>query len=140
MSIRIGFVLALLFLTGCPYANPRTEVTYDWTGFRFHNSKDVVVDIDDLEIDPNTKIVKLKRLHIADNASDVRIANVQQIKAQTEQVQAITAMIQQQTQILASMAESVIPWLRPATSTSVTTPWGGVSTGTTPMPTTRPSP
>lgn len=139
--VRIVPVLAaLLFLTGCPYANPHTRVGFNvWTQcVEFDDTKDNDIEIDGLKVTPDTKQVTLDKLVIRNNASEVRRANVEQIKAQTEQVQAITAMITQQTQILAGMAQSIMPFLRPATSTSLSLPGGGGITHST-TPTTQPS-
>lgn len=131
----ISLAMCTVLVTGCPYANPRTEVGYSWAGFKFHNSKDVKVQIRNAKYDPASQRFEVEELIIEDNASDVRRANVEQIKAQTEQVQAITAMITQQTQILASMAQSIMPWIKPATSTGITIPGvGGITTSTTPVP------
>lgn len=67
-------------------ANPRTEIgTWSW---KFHNSKDVSIELDEASYNPQTKEGKLKGLQIIDNASDVREANVQQMVAMAEQIRA----------------------------------------------------
>lgn len=82
-------LVGLLLLTGCAYANPRTEVGYSpiW-GFKLHNSKDVSIKASKIEADSKNGIWKCDSLEIIDNASKVREANVLQMQAFVEQQRA----------------------------------------------------
>lgn len=130
--MRIFWLAMLLLVCGCSLpANPHTSVGVNpWSGtVEFYNSKDMAIHVEGVEYDNSTKAFKLAKLDIVDNASDVRRANVEQIAAYTEQVKATTAMMTQMTQSIASM----LPYVRPATTTSINTPWGGGTIGATPI-------
>ena len=77
-------LLAWLFgagVLGC--ASPRTTLQAGPFGsyFKFHNSKDVSVQMENVEVDPDTKRTKIGKMSIEDMASPVRLANVEQIRA-----------------------------------------------------------
>lgn len=128
-----GLFVALLCLTpGCSLpANPHTSVGFNpWSHtIEFYDSKDNEIEIAGLTYSRETGDFKLERMAIRNNASDVRRANVEQINAYTEQVKATTAMMTQMTASLASM----LPYLRPAVTTSINTPYGGGTISATPI-------
>ena len=93
-KIILGTIV-LLMVAGCGVeglhnANPTTRISASpFGGFKFYNSKDVAVNLDEGSYDPATKSLTLKNLKITDNASDVRLANVAQIDAITRQTEII---------------------------------------------------
>lgn len=96
----------LVLCAGCAFpANPRTEISCGWTGWKFHNSKDVTIELEGAHGSLDTKSIDIERLVITDNASAVRQANVEQMLAYTEQVRAVTAMFES----MAASISAIIP-------------------------------
>lgn len=101
--------LVLIGLSGClggcslP-ANPHTSLQAGPFGglFKFYDSKDNDLELEDANFDPQTKGFTVKKLTIRNNASDPRRANVEQIQAYTEQVKATTEMFSTMTKAIAS--------------------------------------
>ena len=75
---------------GCALpANPKTEISYGPGGFRLYNSKDVGIKVDEATYNAQTREAKIKNLEFSDNASAVRLANVEQMKAYSEQMRIV---------------------------------------------------
>lgn len=124
--------VAAMWLMGCSLpANPHTSIGFNpWSKtIEFYDSKDNEIEVTGLSYSKDAGDFKLDKLTIRNNASDPRRANVEQINAYTEQVKATTAMMASMTQSIASM----LPYVRPATTASINTPWGGGAIGATPV-------
>lgn len=99
--------LLLCLPLGCAYANPRTELRAGPFGslFQFHDSKDNDITIKGAEYNPDTQLFKIEELTIRNNASDVRTANVEQMKAHAEQIRAMSEIVSQ----LSNVVKAVVP-------------------------------
>ena len=112
--IYILRLFALLFtlggLVGCGVAEPTTEIKYSpvW-GFSLTNSKDVVAGVKKATFNAETKEFTVEDLHVSDNASSVRLANVEQLKLVNEQIRIHGENIAQSLGLITAMAEKVIP-------------------------------
>jgi len=120
---------------GCFYANPRTTFGFNpWSGkWEFYDSKDNDIEVTDLHVDPESKMVSIGKLTVRNNASDVRLANVEQQKAQTEQIKALTEMVNLATRVWSQVVGNAIPYALPGVHGNVNTPWGGGNFDTTPV-------
>ena len=115
--VRIMYWLALLVIGSCAGcwgpSNPYTELKVNpiTKTFSFYDNKDNDVTIEGLEIDGDTKSGKLASMTLVNAASPVRLANVEQLNAYTEQVkvvtQAMTNMIQVLPEVLTGVADIV---------------------------------
>ena len=108
LKISLWCVTLLLLgscLVGCSLpTNPQTSLAAGPWGsfFTFKDTKDNDILIKGAEYNPETKQFKLSELTVRNNSSDVRIANVEQIKAYTAQVEAFTKMVEFVTQAVAT--------------------------------------
>lgn len=129
MCILAGVALAAC--GGCAAlggaANPRTEVSASpLGGFRFHDSKDNDIEIENAEYDPSTKALKIGKLTIRNNATDVRIASVQQMDAFNRQLVTHGENITRFGQIVLGLAETIAPLALPGVK--LDGPLGGSAT------------
>jgi hypothetical protein len=138
-TLRLTLAAALLVALalgagGCFYANPRTTFGFNpWSGkWEFYDSKDNDIEVTDLRVDPESKMVSIAKLTVRNNASDVRLANVEQQHAQTEQLKAVTALINLATEKWSAVAAAAIPYALPGHTFSVQTPYGGGTISSTP--------
>lgn len=79
----------LMILGGCGVANPKTQFSVNpiTKTITFSDTKDNTLEIEDLEfVSANGSGASIKRLSLRNNASDVRIANVEQLKEVTMQL------------------------------------------------------
>lgn len=106
----VGCVLCLLAV-GCAYANPRTELSAGPFGsyFSFHDSKDNEIVMEGLSYDPDTNFITVQKFEVRNNASDVRVANVEQMKAHTEQIKAFSAIVRDLASIVSAVTTRPVP-------------------------------
>ena len=76
--------------TGCAYADPETILYGNVWGWGFKDSKDNDVSFDKAEYDPATGTFVVENFSIKNNASGVRLANVQQMDAHERQMRTMT--------------------------------------------------
>ena len=132
----IIFVCPLLALIlagmGCNMPqSPETTLSFDpWThSMRFHDTKDNDILIEGAEYDGTTKAFKLQKLTIRNNASDVMVQQIEEMKVWNEQMrtanQGITNVMSGLTNML-SLAAQVVGGA--TVNSGVQTPFGGGST------------
>lgn len=137
--IALLAILAPLFaLPGCTaFSSPETRIRYDSWGFELTNSKDVSVKVQGAKYDPTTHAFSVDSLEFADTASEVRLANVQQMMAYNEQLRTHGENIAKIANAVNQLAATVMPFASPMATppsgpTNITTPWGSGSVGSTP--------
>ena len=127
MQLRHIVLLACLLATctGCGVFKPRTALSAGPFGsyFSFEDNKDNDILIEQLEVDPTTKMLKAGKLTIRNNGSDPMRANVEQLKEVNEQLRTMGQNMQMFMQQLTSLAGTVAPW---AARGSVNTPLGDI--------------
>ena len=118
--------------TGCNMPQtPETRLTFDpWThSMTFHDTKDNDVLIEGAEYDGVTRTFKLQKLTLRNNASDVVVQHIEEMKIWNEQMrtanQGITNVMSGLTNML-SLAAQVVGGS--TVSSGVQTPLGGGST------------
>ena len=105
----LALLLASGCLTGCGVANPRTEISYGPFGFSLHNSKDVTIRVKKAGFNAETKDFEVEDLEVFDDASSVRIANVEQLKLVNEQIRIHGENIAQSLGLITGLLEKVVP-------------------------------
>jgi len=125
----------LIWLAGCAVAHPQTRFSINpfTRTFTFYDSKDNKAEIKGFEFDPTTNTVKLEYLGFDNNASDVRLANVQQMLAVVEQQRAANEGLAHVTRMLEAIVGIAGDTIRGST-VNVDTPVGsgGATLGTPP--------
>lgn len=127
-------------IEGLHGANPKTVVRVDPVNrtVEYYDSKDNDLQIDGLAIDGATKSATLDKLTLRNNASDVRLANYQQMVGYAAQASANWQGAAQTVGALAGVLREIAPYLPPLAaaralgairSLSVSTPWGGANYG-----------
>ncbi len=81
--LRLLILCAIVAATGCEsgFIKPETSMSAGPGGsvFRYNSSKDVVVEADGIDVDPDTKHVKMDRFRLSSLGSPVITANVAQM-------------------------------------------------------------
>lgn len=103
---RIVIAACAALCGGCAFFEPSTELI--GPGFRWTDSKDTDVEITDLEVDPATKHVRVAKIVIRNNASDVALANAQQMLAASEQIRVSWEGLAHVTEQLARMVPGLL--------------------------------
>lgn len=106
---------ALLLLPACSLPQQaRFEIVQRPWGWSFHNSKDTDVSIDELEVVPER--ITLKGFALVDKASVPQLANAEQIREYTAQVEALAPALERLTgslaDIVADLAAVASEWSR----------------------------
>jgi len=98
---------------GLHSANPKTTFRFNpWSrSIEFTDNKDNDVEIEELSFDIVTKTMTLKGLKITNNASNVRIANRQQLEGLAIETKAIGDAWAQGIKAGAEMVASLVPML-----------------------------
>jgi len=118
---RLGSCVPLLFcgacLLGCnmPTHKPETCIRYSALfGFKFFDSKDNDISVQELSVDPTTKVGMIKGLTIRNNASDPMTAFIGQqqmylegMKQQTEQLNSVINGLQSVVSALMPLASGL---------------------------------
>lgn len=138
LSIALLWCVAGCGIEGLHNADPQTRLTVDPSTkeVKLWNNKDVDVSVDSVEYLGAQKDFKLTNLKFRDNASDVRNANVNQMMGMAYQAQVNWAGASNMVAQLTGLISEIMPFL-PATIaakansklSSITTPWGGISSG-----------
>lgn len=122
-------LMLLLVLAGCENglfgsANPRTEFSYGASGAKFYDSKNNDIDVAG-EYDPETGRVSVSKFVVRNNASDVRLANVEQMLGLAKQQEQFNQGIREVRGIVSDIGGMVteLRMMRYG-QTQIDTPWG----------------
>ena len=117
----LGVVCTLLLTaTGCGYANPRTIVRAG--PVYLEDSKDNDILLEGAEYNHKTGDLHIDKFTLRNNASDVRIANVEQLRLVNEQIRIHGENIAQSLGLITALAEKALPGLK------INGPLGGSAT------------
>ena len=89
-------------ITGCAYANPETRLHGGPFGWGFSDGKDNDITLDEASYDDQGRF-SLKGLVIRNNASDVRVANVEQMRAHADQIRAFSTVVTEFAKVVAAV-------------------------------------
>jgi len=125
--MKTAILSALILVGGCGVANPSTAVSVcPATGtVKFEDTKDNNVLVEDLEVDLPNKVARVKKLELTNNASDVRIANVQQMDAIARQWEAYGVAMQRQITAISGVVDSLAGVVDKWTSNTGVSSWEG---------------
>lgn len=106
----LAYLISLAFLSGCALAPPKTytEIRYSgFWGFKFFDGKDNDIVVDELSVDPATRVGVIRGLKIRNNASDPMTAYVGIMQMQIEYNKVQLEKLQAVTELLAKAVEKI---------------------------------
>ena len=115
-----GLGLFVISIAGCGYANPRTVVRAG--PVYLEDSKDNDILLEGAEYNHQTGDLHIDKFTLRNNASDVRIANVEQLRLVNEQIRIHGENITQSLGLITALAEKALPGLK------INGPLGGSAT------------
>lgn len=106
----LGAVVTVCCTAGCGYANPRTVVRAG--PVYLEDSKDNDILLEGAEYNHQTGDLHIDKFTLRNNASDVRIANVEQLRLVNEQIRIHGENIAQSLGLITALAEKALPGLK----------------------------
>lgn len=103
LRMLLACILCSLVM-GCAYNPAETKLGGGPFGWHFRDSKDNDIELKNLAVDPETKVVTLEYMSVRNNASDAARANVEQMMAFVEQQKAANEGIRITMEGLANIA------------------------------------